>query len=77
MKKTVFATLLIVTFLTAPVALAANPHFIRASASLDHSGNLVVSWKEAGLGDNQMIHYLASADSSGFYACINKSCTGR
>jgi hypothetical protein len=71
MKKTVFATLLILTFLAAPVAMAANPHFIRANASVDNAGNLVVSWKEAGLGNNQNIDYEASADANGFYACIN------
>jgi hypothetical protein len=51
--------------------MAANPHFVNASASVDNSGNLVVSWKEAGLGDNLRIDYIASADATGFYACIN------
>jgi hypothetical protein len=53
-------------------ATAANPHFINANADIDNDGNLVVSWKEAGLGDNQLIDYTASADSAGFYACINR-----
>ncbi len=51
--------------------LATNPHFVNASASVDGTGKLVVNWKEAGLGDNQLIDYLASADANGFYACIN------
>ncbi len=38
---------------------------------MDNAGNLVVSWKEAGLGDNQLIDYVASSDANGFYACIN------
>jgi hypothetical protein len=62
---------LIVLVLTAMTVMAASPHFIRASASVDNAGDLVVSWKEAGLGNNQLIDYLASADATGFYACIN------
>jgi hypothetical protein len=27
--------------------------------------------KEAGLGDNQLVDYVASADASATYACIN------
>ncbi len=57
--------------LTVTPVMAASPHFINASASVDNAGNLVVSWKEAGLGDNQLIDYVASANASGFYACIN------
>ena len=62
-----FATLV----LAATAAVAASPHFIFADASVANNGDLIVSWKEAGLGDNQLIHYQASADASGFYACIN------
>ncbi len=51
--------------------LATNPHFVNASASVDNAGKLVVKWKEAGLGNNQLIDYKASADANGFYACIN------
>ncbi|HBY92561.1 MAG: hypothetical protein M5U01_31900 [Ardenticatenaceae bacterium] len=65
------ALTLFVTSLVVPAALAANPHFINASANLDQNGNLVVSWKEAGLGDNQLIDYTASADATATYACIN------
>jgi hypothetical protein len=71
MKRTIFVSLLVLTFLAVPVAMAANPHFVNASASLDNAGNLVVSWKEAGLGDNQLIDYTASANATAVYACIN------
>ena len=71
MKRRILVSLLVLTFLVAPVAMAASPHFIRATASVDNDGNLEVSWKEAGLGDNQLIDYTASADANGFYACIN------
>jgi hypothetical protein len=54
------------------IASAASPHFVRASASGPNSaGQLLVSFKEAGLGDNQLITYVASADATATYACIN------
>lgn len=69
----IFAALLLGLGLAATSAMAANPHFIGdAKAKLDNDANLVVSWKEAGVGNNELIDYLASADASGFYACINK-----
>ncbi|HVE24523.1 MAG TPA: hypothetical protein VNC22_03935 [Sporichthya sp.] len=52
-------------------AAAASPHFVRASATLS-GANLVVSFKEAGLGDNQLINYLASADATATYVCVNR-----
>lgn len=56
----------------AAAAQAASPHFIRASASgPNNAGQLVVSFKEAGLGDNQLITYVASANSTATYACFN------
>jgi hypothetical protein len=68
----VFLLALVTTLcLAATAAQAAIPHFIFANASVDNDGDLIVSWKEAGLGDNQLIDYEARADASGFYACIN------
>jgi hypothetical protein len=62
------ATLLVV----ATVALAANPHFIRASASgPDASGNLAVNFKIAGLGSTVTTTVTASADATAVYACRN------
>ena len=61
----------ILVFVMIASALAASPHFINASATVDSDANLVVSWKEAGLGDNQNIHYLATADATATYVCIN------
>jgi hypothetical protein len=55
----------------APSAFAASPHFITAKAALS-GANLVVSWKEAGLGDNQLINYTASADATATYVCVNR-----
>jgi hypothetical protein len=54
----------------ASAAHAVSPHFVRASADLD-GANLVVSFKEAGLGTNQLINYTASADATATYVCVN------
>jgi hypothetical protein len=52
-------------------ASAANPHFIKANAELDNSGNLVVSFKIAGLGDTITTTVTADADATALYACKN------
>jgi hypothetical protein len=58
-------------FATGP-ALAASPHFIRASASgPGNTGTLTVNFKIAGLGDNQTITVIASASATAVYACRN------
>lgn len=59
------------TVMTAPSALAVSPHFISASAQLTGT-NLVVSFKEAGLGTNQLINYTAGASATATYVCVNK-----
>jgi hypothetical protein len=56
--------------MAAPTALAVSPHFVSASAKLS-GANLIVSWKEAGLGDNQLINYTAAADATATYVCVN------
>ena len=64
-------TLLMIGMMPA-VAFAANPHFINASANFQGTGpNLNVTFKESGLGDNVSITYIASADATATYACIN------
>lgn len=62
---------IVVMLATATVALADNPHFIKASGAINSNGSLTVSWKEAGLGTNQNIDYVLSADSTATYVCIN------
>jgi hypothetical protein len=51
-------------------ALAQNEHFVRASAALSGT-NLVVSFKEAGLGDNQLVTCGAGAGATATYVCVN------
>jgi hypothetical protein len=64
----IFAALVLV----APSAFASSPHFISASASLDSSGNLVASFKEAGLGTTVSTESITlSASGTATYACIN------
>lgn len=63
---------MLVMVLAAVPVLAANPHFIRASASgPNNAGNLLVNFKIAGLGDNVTITVTASADATAVYACRN------
>ena len=57
--------------LASAVAWAANPHFISAKATLENDFSLTIKFKEAGLGSNQMIHYIASANSTATYQCVN------
>jgi hypothetical protein len=58
--------------LTAGIGWAANPHFVgKVTATLNADGSLTVSWKEAGLGDNQNIDYVASAVASATFNCVN------
>ncbi|HEX6354745.1 hypothetical protein [Actinophytocola sp.] len=61
--------LLLVAF--ALPASADSPHFLRASASLSGT-ELTVSFKEAGLGNNAQIDYVASADATATYVCVNR-----
>jgi hypothetical protein len=53
-------------------AQADSPHFIKASASIDSSGNLVCTFKEVGLGTTATTEAVTcSADATAVYACIN------
>jgi hypothetical protein len=61
---------LLIFGLTAQAAVAASPHFLKASAARS-GNNLVVSFKEAGLGDNENIDYVASATATRVDSCVN------
>jgi hypothetical protein len=58
---------------TVGIVWAVNPHFIFIRASLQSDGDLNVSFKEAGLGTNQNIDYLASADATVTCTCVSNS----
>ncbi|MGE5139418.1 MAG: hypothetical protein ACM3JD_08165 [Rudaea sp.] len=70
--KRIIVLLVVVAFIgiVAPV-YATSPHFVNASGSITSNGALSVNWKEAGLGNNLFIDYLATTDSTAIYACIN------
>src|SRR2546421_11818935 len=51
-------------------AFANSPHFVNASASLNANHELVVSFKEAGLG-NEVTNITASASATALWGCIN------
>ena len=46
------AVVLATAAVAVPAAFADSPHFLSASATVDSSGNLVATFKEAGLGNN-------------------------
>jgi len=56
----------------APAAMASTSgaHFFSATSAVDNNGALVVSWDEAGLG-NENIDYTLTADATAIWACIN------
>jgi hypothetical protein len=66
------AALVATLALGATAALADNPHFLKATASVDSSGNLICSFKEAGLGTTvTTTNITCTADATAVYACIN------
>jgi hypothetical protein len=69
-------TTLAVTAATLAIAVApafGAVHFINVSATGPNAqGQLTVSFKEAGLGNNQRIDYQADAQASATYQCFNK-----
>jgi len=70
-SEVVFA--LAVLACTAGTVRAQSPHFINSAttATIVQNGDLKVSWKEAGLGDNVSINYEASASASATCTCVN------
>ena len=54
------------------IAWAVNAHFISVTASIDQNGDLQVSFKEAGLGTNENINYLAEADATVTCNCVTR-----
>jgi hypothetical protein len=66
------AALVFTVVLGAVVAWAVSPHFVSAEGTINANGSLTVDFKEAGLGTNQNITYVASADASATFVCVNK-----
>ena len=77
MRKTVKLTLTLtvvvvaaLTFWAVAASATSGAHFFSATGSVNNSGALVVSWDEAGVGQQQ-INYVLTADSTATYACLN------
>jgi len=73
LRSIVVATAALAVMLAAATAAtAASPHFLRASATIDTNGNLVCSFKEAGLGNTLTVADIScSADATATYQCWN------
>lgn len=55
------------------VVWAQNAHFLRAESSINNTtGVLTCSWKEAGLGNNQLITYRCTASADATFVCVNR-----
>lgn len=52
---------------------AISPRFQNANGDITATGDLVVTWKETGLGNNQNIQYSITGDASSTWACINNA----
>jgi hypothetical protein len=75
LRTIVLATVAIVATLAlgATAALADSPHFLKASATINSSGQLVCTFKEAGLGNTATSADIScSADATATYQCWNK-----
>jgi hypothetical protein len=70
-RLSILAAALLALAFTAP-AFADSPHFLSSSASIDNAGNLVCTFKEAGLGNTLTTEAVTcSANATANYACIN------
>ena len=69
---TALFVVLVGVLVAVPVAQADSPHFISASASINSSGQLVCTFKEAGLGNTLTVADIScSADATAVYQCFN------
>ncbi|HEV8155774.1 MAG TPA: hypothetical protein VGP67_09580 [Gaiellales bacterium] len=71
-KLLVLLTVVAAGLLAVPAAQADSPHFIKASATINSSGQLVCTFKEAGLGNTLTVADIScSADATAVYQCFN------
>lgn len=71
-KLLVLLTVVAAGLLAVPAAQADSPHFIKASATINSSGQLVCTFKEAGLGTTlTTANVSCSADATAVYQCFN------
>jgi hypothetical protein len=77
MRKSLHVTLALavtacaaLAFWAASATATSGAHFFSTNASINDSGALVVSWDEAGVGQ-QTVDYTLTANGTATYACIN------
>jgi hypothetical protein len=73
MRRTVLSLLAAVALLASSAVTVlgtSGAHFFKATASINDSGALVVTFDEAGVGQQQ-VDYVLRAEASATYACIN------
>jgi hypothetical protein len=58
---------LLVVFLLTPAAHGLDPHFVKAKASVDTDGQLVVDCRLAGIGNNVLLDAAVSAHAVAVY----------
>lgn len=63
--------LFVLTCLATTAGWAQNPHFVGKPRATLSGNNVNVCFKEAGLGNNQNITYVASANATATYVCVN------
>lgn len=75
MNKVSMSTLLIALAgtLSATAVWAQNAHFVKANGTINNDGEYVATFKEAGLGSGQTIHYTLAATGTFTYQCYTKS----
>ena len=64
------ATAALLALSVSPVLGTSGAHFFSATGSISDGGALVVTFDEAGVGQQQ-VNYVLSANASATYACIN------
>jgi hypothetical protein len=69
-KRVSVGIILVASLATTGLAIAANAHFITATAART-GDNVTVTFKEAGLGNTQTVTVQASAQTTASYACFN------
>lgn len=68
----VLASVITLAFAAGTATATSGAHFFHkaSNSTVNGSGALVVSWDEAGVGQDQ-VNYILTADASATYACIN------
>jgi hypothetical protein len=71
MKLRITLLSLLMTLYLATTAWAQNPHFVGKPTATLSGSDVNVCFKESGLGSNVNINYVASANATATYVCVN------